>query len=295
MSQDAGPMDVTVWLELMDVPYRLAYTEAAGARTRYLEAGSGEPLILLHGTGGHLEAYCRNFGPLSQHFRVIAYDMLGHGYTDKPDLPYTVDVHVDHLLALMDALSIEQANLSGESLGAWVAGWAAAHHPERVSKLLLNTPGNVTNKPEVMETLKESSLRAVREASPETVRQRVEWLFHDKSQVTDELVWMRYKIYTQPGFLRAMENIVALQDPEIRARYAWGPEWVGKIRSETLLMWTSHDPTGSVDEAELLREWLPNSTLEVIEGAGHWPQWEKPEEFHKIHLDFLGAKTAGGA
>ena len=194
----------------------------------------------------------------------------------------------------MDALSIEQANLSGESLGAWVAGWAAAHHPERISKLLLNTPGNVTNKPEVMETLKESSLRAVREASPETVRQRVEWLFHDKSQVTDELVWMRYKIYTQPGFLHAMENIVALQDPEIRARYAWGPEWVGKIRNETLLMWTSHDPTGSVDEAELLREWLPNSTLEVIEGAGHWPQWEKPEEFHKIHLDFLGAKTAGG-
>jgi 2-hydroxy-6-oxonona-2,4-dienedioate hydrolase len=278
----------------MDAPYRLAYTEVAGARTRYLEAGSGEPLILLHGTGGHLEAYCRNLGVLSRHFRVIAYDMLGHGYTDKPDVPYTVDVHTDHLLALMDSMGIDRAHLSGESLGAWVAGWAAAYHPDRISKLLLNTPGNVTNKPEVMKSLKESSLRAVREASPETVRQRVEWLFYDTSLVTDELVWMRYKIYTQPGFLKAMENIVALQEPEIRARYAWGPEWVGKIQNETLLLWTSHDPTGGVEEAELLLEWLPNARLEVIEEAGHWPQWEKPEEFHQVHFDFLGVESKGG-
>jgi 2-hydroxy-6-oxonona-2,4-dienedioate hydrolase len=105
---------------------------------------------------------------------------------------------------------------------------------------------------------------------------------------------MRYKIYTQPGFLKAMENIVALQEPEIRARYAWGPEWVGKIQNETLLLWTSHDPTGGVEEAELLLEWLPSARLEVIEEAGHWPQWEKPEEFHKVHFDFLGVESKEG-
>lgn len=293
MLQDATPTTVSAWLELMDVPYELGYVEVSGARTRYLEAGSGPTLILLHGTGGHLEAFCRNFGPLSQHFRVIAYDMLGHGYTDKPDVPYTIDVHTDHLVAFMDALGIEQAHLSGESLGAWVAAWLAAHYPERALKLVLNTPGNVTNKPEVMKTIEESSLRAVREASPETVRQRVEWLFHDTSQVTEELVQMRYKIYTQPGFLRAMENIVVLQDPEVRDRYAWRSDWASKISHETLLLWTSHDPTGGVDEAEQLLEWLPNSHLEVIQDAGHWPQWEKPEEFHQAHLKFLGTNNEG--
>jgi len=283
---------VSVWIELLGTPFELGYVDAAGTRTRYLEIGSGEPLILLHGTGGHLEAYARNFAPLSEHFRVIAYDMTGHGYTDKPDTPYTVDLHSDHLLALMDSLGIERAHLSGESLGAWVAAWTAARHPERVSKLMLNTPGNIKDKREVMKGLKESSLRAVREASPETVRARVEWLFYDKSLVTEELVDIRLAIYRQPGFLRAMENIVALQDPAVRSRYSWKPEWVGRIEAETLLLWTSHDPTGGLDEGELLDGWLPNSRLEVIQDAGHWPQWEKPEEFHRAHLQFLGVETA---
>jgi 2-hydroxy-6-oxonona-2,4-dienedioate hydrolase len=279
----------SVWMELLDTPFRLAYVDAAGTRTRYLEAGSGEPLILLHGTGGHLEAYARNFAPLSERFRVIAYDMTGHGYTDKPDRPYTVDVHSEHLLALMDSLGIERAHLSGESLGAWVAAWTAAQHPERVSKLVLNTPGNIKDKIGVMEGIKASSLRAVREASLETVRRRVEWLFYDKSLVTEELVRIRLAIYSQPGFLRAMENIVVLQDPEVRSRYSWKQEWVGRIEAETLLLWTSHDPTGGLDEGELLNGWLPNSRMQVIQNAGHWPQWEKPEEFHRAHLEFLGA------
>lgn len=277
----------SVWMELLGKPFRLDYADAAGARTRYIDLGSGEPLIFLHGTGGHLEAYARNFAPLSQHFRLIAYDMLGHGFTDKPDKPYTVDVLSDHLLAVMDALDVQRAHLSGESLGAWVAAWTAARHPERVSKLVLNTPGNITDKLEVMKGLKESSLRAVREASPETVSQRVEWLFYDKSKVTEEIVQLRLAIYSQDNFLQAMQNIVALQDPEIRARYSWKPEWVGKIEAETLLLWTSHDPTGGIDEGELLDGWLPNSRLEVIQDAGHWPQWEKPQEFHRAHMEFL--------
>ena len=165
-----------------------------------LEAGSGPALVMVHGTGGHLEAYARNVRALSAHYRVVLYDMVGHGYTDKPDRPYTIDVLSDHLVAVLDALGIERAHLSGESIGGWVAAWTAAHHPDRVERLVLNTPGNITNKPQVMAAVRDSSLKAVREASPETVRARVEWLFHDTSLVTDELVALRLAIYTQPGF-----------------------------------------------------------------------------------------------
>jgi len=243
--------------------------------------------VMIHGTGGHLEAYARNVRALSAHYRVVLYDMVGHGYTDKPDRPYTIDVLSDHLVAVLDALGIEQAHLSGESIGGWVAAWTAAHHAARVGRLVLNTPGNVTNKPEVMAAVRDSSLKAVREASPETVRARVEWLFHDTTMVTDELVALRLAIYTQPGFLTAMTNIVAVQNWEYREPYVWSPEWCGRIGAPTLLLWTDHDPTGTVEEAELLREWIPDARVKVIEGAGHWPQWEKPDEFHQAHLRFL--------
>lgn len=281
------PRQTSVWADLWDLDLRLRHVDAGGIRTRVLEAGQGAPLVLVHGTGGHLEAYVRNVRALAERFHVILYDMVGHGFTDKPDRPYTVDVLSDHLVAVLDALGVERAHLSGESLGGWVAAWTAAHHPERVDRLVLNTPGNITNKPAVLEAVKASSLKAAREASPETVRARVEWLFHDTSFVTDELVALRLAIYTQPGFARAMENIVALQDWEHRAPFIWSPEWCQKITADTLLLWTDNDPTGGLDEAELLREWIPGAELAVIEGAGHWPQWERPDEFDALHTEFL--------
>jgi 2-hydroxy-6-oxonona-2,4-dienedioate hydrolase len=279
---------VSIWSDLTGVDLRQRMVDASGVRTRVLEAGEGPALVMVHGTGGHLEAYARNVRELSRHFRLVLYDMVGHGLTEKPDRPYTIDVLSGHLLDVLDALGIERAHLSGESIGGWVAAWTAAHAPERVGRLVLNTPGNITNKPEVMAAVRDSSLKAVREASLESVRSRVEWLFYDKTMVTDELVRMRLAIYTQPAFERAMENIVAVQDWEFRAPFVWSPEWCQKIAAPTLLLWTDHDPTGGLDEAALLQQWIPDTRLKIIEGAGHWPQWEKPEEFNLAHERFLG-------
>jgi len=278
---------VSMWSEFFGVTLRQHYVSVDGMRTRVLEAGEGPALIFVHGTGGHLEAYVRNLRGLAENFRVITYDMLGHGLSDKPDRPYTIDVLSDHLVGLMDGLGVAGAHLSGESIGGWVAAWTAAHHPGRVDRLILNTPGNIANKPDVMQRVKESSLKAAQEPTPENVRSRLEWLFFDTSFVTDELVEVRGRIYRQDGFERAMENIVALQNPEIRKDFVWGPQWCGNIKAPTLLLWTDNDPTGGLDEAELLLEWIPGSRLHVITGAGHWPQWEKPEEFNQVHANFL--------
>jgi len=193
----------------------------------------------------------------------------------------------DHLIGLLDALDIGTAHLSGESLGGWVAAWAAAHHPDRVGRLVLNTPGNIANKPEVMARLRDSTLAAVRDPSDATVRARVEFLFHHTEMVTDELVTFRRAVYSRPGFLRAIANTLVLQDPVIRADYAWDPGWVGKIGAQTLLLWTDHDPTGGLDEADMLLAWLPDARLYVIADAGHWPQWEKRDEYLRVHRDFL--------
>jgi 2-hydroxy-6-oxonona-2,4-dienedioate hydrolase len=281
------PEHIGIWGELADVDHELCHVDVAGVRTRVLRGGSGPDLILLHGTGGHLEAYARDIAGLAADFRVTAYDMVGHGWSDLPDLPYTIDVLSDHLLGLMDALGIGTAHLSGESLGGWVTAWTAAYHPDRVGRLVLNTPGNIANKPEVMARMRESTLAAVRDPSDATVRRRVEFLFHDTAMVTDELVALRRAVYSRPGFLRAIGNTLVLQDPEVRKNYAWDPAWVRNIAAPTLLLWTDHDPTGGLDEAAMLQAWLPDSRLHVIKDAGHWPQWEKPQEFLRAHRDFL--------
>ncbi|HEY0933471.1 MAG TPA: alpha/beta fold hydrolase, partial [Trebonia sp.] len=162
------PEHISIWGELADTDHELRHVDVHGVRTRVLRAGSGPDLVLLHGTGGHLEAYARDIQGLAADFRVTAYDMVGHGWSDLPDRPYTTDVLSDHLTGLMDALGISSAHLSGESLGGWVAAWTAAHRPDRVERLVLNTPGNIANKPEVMKRLIESTTAAVRDPSDAT-------------------------------------------------------------------------------------------------------------------------------
>jgi 2-hydroxy-6-oxonona-2,4-dienedioate hydrolase len=160
---------------------------------------------------------------------------------------------------------------------------------------VLNTPGNIANKPEVMARLRDSTLAAVRDPSDATVRRRVEFLFHHTEMVTDELVNLRRAVYSRPGFVRAIGNTLVLQDPEVRRDFAWDPGWVGKVAAPTLLLWTDHDPTGGLDEAAMLLEWLPGARLHVIEDAGHWPQWEKREEYLRVHRGFLLGPPASGA
>src|SRR5437870_8537141 len=121
------------------------YYDAKGIRTRCFEKGEGQPVILLHGGGGHAETWVRNLIPLSEKFRVLAIDYLGHGYTDKPKITYSLDAFSKHLLDFMDAAGIKKAHLVGESQGGQISVLTAHEHPERVDKLGLIVGGIPSN------------------------------------------------------------------------------------------------------------------------------------------------------
>jgi 2-hydroxy-6-oxonona-2,4-dienedioate hydrolase len=127
----------------------------------------------------------------------------------------------------------------------------------------------------------------VRNASLETVRKRLEWLVHDPRDIPDDLVELRHSIYVQPGFDRAMENILCLQFMDVRMRNVLTDESLSKIQSNTLVIWTDHDPTAPVATGERFVKAIPNAQLVVLEGCAHWPQWEATERFNKLHIDFL--------
>ncbi|WP_417599815.1 alpha/beta fold hydrolase [Pararhodobacter oceanensis] len=279
----------SIWTDLTQVSFSQGYLDADGIRTRFMSSGSSDKplLLLLHGTGGHAEAFSRNFAALGQHFWTVAIDMIGHGYTDKPEGAYEIADYGAHALAVIRALGRESAMISGESLGGWVAGWLAIHHPEAVEKLVLNTAGGWTAFPEVMERVKRLTMEAVQAPDPGRIRTRLEFLMHEKSHVNDDLVEVRRAIYSQPGYADVMERILCLQDMDIRRRNMFTPEDSARIKAPTLVLWTSHDPTASPEEGKRIASEIPGARYEVMTHCGHWPQFENPGEFNALHVDFL--------
>src|SRR6202007_479737 len=94
-----GGRTMSIWTELVGLDYRPGYVDAGGIRTRAVQTGpeDGEHVVFLHGTSGHLEAFVRNLPAHAQRYRCHAIDMLGHGYTAKPDYPYDIPRYVAHL------------------------------------------------------------------------------------------------------------------------------------------------------------------------------------------------------
>jgi 2-hydroxy-6-oxonona-2,4-dienedioate hydrolase len=279
----------SIWSDFQGVAFEQGYLDANGVRTRYLHAGdpSNPALVLLHGSGGHAEAYVRNLDAHGEHFSTWAIDMLGHGYTDKPGHPLEVRHYVSHLIAVLDAIGARSVSLSGESLGGWVAARAAVDHPDRIERLVLNTAGGSAADPEVMRRIVTLSMAAAENPTWETVAARIKWLMADKSKSYDDLVASRQRIYRQPGFVAAMRDIMALQDPQIRARNLLGPEEYGAISAPTLVLWTSDDPTAGVSEGRRIASMIPGARFELMAGCGHWPQYEDAKTFNRLHLDFL--------
>ena len=279
----------SVWADLRGVAFEQGWLDAGGIRTRYLSAGDrGKPLLLLlHGVGGHAEAYSRNLGPHAEHFWTVAIDMIGHGWTDKPDLDYQVADYGRHVLAVLAALGRERCLISGESLGGWVATWLAVHHPEAVEKLVLNTSGGWTAHPEVMARLKSLSNEAAADPSWERIKARLQWLMCDKSKVSDDLIETRRAIYAQPGFAQSMKRIMCLQEMEIRRPNMITEAQYRSIKAPSLVVWTSHDPTATPEEGAQIADMIPDSRFIVMNECGHWPQFEDAGLFNEVHVGFL--------
>jgi 2-hydroxy-6-oxonona-2,4-dienedioate hydrolase len=283
----------TIWTELADQPFSLSWVDAGGVPTRSLQAGNGpETIVFLHGTSGHLEAFIRNIRPHAEKYTVHAIDMLGHGYTGKPDFPYEIPKYRDHLVAYLDAVGIEKAHIGGESLGGWVGGRLAIDDPSRVASLQLLCAGGTVANPEVMERIRTSTRRAVETDDIELTRKRMRLLMADPVNATEELVAVRHEIYHRPDFVAGIGNLLSLQDMETRLRNILNPEDLAQITVPTLIVWGRNNPFGDVPEASAMHDHIPGSELVLLDDCGHWPQHEQAEKYNQISLDFLAKHPA---
>jgi 2-hydroxy-6-oxonona-2,4-dienedioate hydrolase len=279
----------SVWSDLAQVSFGQGFIEHAGYRTRYLHTGdtSKPTLLMLHGITGHAEAYARNLRSHGEHFSAWAIDFIGHGYSSKPEHPLEIKHYIDQVLTFMAAIGVEKAYFTGESLGGWVTAKLAQLYPEKVERVALNTMGGTMANPVVMERLYTLSTEAANDPSWERVKTRLEWLMADPSMVTDDLIRTRQAIFQQPDWPMACQMNMALQDLPTRKRNMLSDDDLRAIQAEALVIWTTKDPSGPVDEGRRIAGLIPNGSLAVIENAGHWPQYEQTAIFDQIHLDFL--------
>jgi 2-hydroxy-6-oxonona-2,4-dienedioate hydrolase len=285
---------VSIWTELSPIPFRVEYVDAAGVRTRTLRAGNpdAESVVFLHGTSGHLEAFSRNLGAHAERYACHAIDMLGHGYTGKPDYPYEISRYRDHLLAYMDAVGIESAHIVGESLGGWVGARTAIDLPDRIASLQLLCAGGTVANPQVMERIRTSTREAVSRDDVELTRTRLRLLMADPVDATEELVTVRHTIYHQPEFVENIDNLLCLQNMDVRLRNVLRPEHLAQITVPTLVVWGRNNPFGEVPEANAMHEAIAGSELVLFDECGHWPQHEQAARYNELSLEFLSKHPA---
>ena len=279
----------SIWTELREVDFHQGFIEAGGVRTRYVEAGPRDApaTIMLHGTGGHWETFARNIGPYSKHFRVLAFDLVGNGFSDRPDVGYEIPLYVSHVAAVMDTFGVERAHLLGTSLGSWIAAAFAIAHPERVNKLVFMSTAGLVATAENMARIRATRRRAVANPDWATIKAMFDHLLNDEHNRLPDLIALRQAIYRQPSMIDTMEHTLVLQHLETRDRNLLVEDAWRSITAPTLTIASGEDVSEYSNTSRRVAELMPNAEVFEMPGVKHWPHFENAELFNKVSLEFL--------
>ena len=252
------------------------------------QAGSGEPVILLHGFGASTYSWRHVMPALAAAFRVVAIDLNGFGYTQRPRTfeSYTREGQTDLVLRVMDKLGIESAHLMGHSYGGGLSLFLASQHPERVRSLVLvdsSAPTYANDRRSVAASIKPLSGLFLRSfvLRPRNVRRALLRSIHDDSLVTPELVREYYERLRIEGVTEAYYGLTA------PVHASDEPVKLEEIRMPTLIVWGSEDPLISVEAGRQAADRMPRAEFVVLDGVGHMPMEERPDELVRIVLPFL--------
>jgi 4,5:9,10-diseco-3-hydroxy-5,9,17-trioxoandrosta-1(10),2-diene-4-oate hydrolase len=260
------------------------------------EAGAGEALVLLHGSGPGVSAWSNfgsNFPFFADRYRTLAPDLPGFGasYVPNLDRPYH-RIAADAVARMLDALGIERAHILGNSAGGSVAGRFAVDHADRVDRLVLMGPGGVGTP--VLSPSPSEGIRRLLEFVADPTRDRlVAWLdtmVVDRSILTDELVEERLANALAPGALAWMRSFFSHISGRGPSRPVDPvPLWaeVSKITAPTLITWGRDDRVTPLENALLPLRQMKDVELHVFANCGHWAMIERRGEFQRVVHEFL--------
>jgi pimeloyl-ACP methyl ester carboxylesterase len=279
------------------------FIEVNGIRLHYVRQGEGAPLLLIHGWPGFWYEWHLNIVPLSQRFDVIAPDMRGAGYSDKPDVApeagYTDTAMAEDIRALLDALGIEKVRIVSHDFGAvWVQRFARTY-PERLEKLMLFDPpypgigARWFELPHILNSWyqifhqqpwAEDLVGSSRKATEIYIRHFLSAWSANKDLWTDEEIAEYVEAYSQPGTLRGGFNWY-------RAAFRGGMQSSGDltIKTPTTVLWGDGDAILPFAWSDRLPEFFSDLRLKKIEGAGHFMMREAPDRVNAEIIEFMGS------
>jgi 2-hydroxymuconate-semialdehyde hydrolase len=259
---------------------------ANGIRTNYHDQGGGTPLLLIHGSGAGVTAWANwrlTIPELAKRFRIIAPDMVGFGYTERPQgVRYEMSTWVSHAVGLLDALGIDSAHVLGNSFGGGLALALAIRTPKRVRRLgLMGSVG-------VSFPLTEG-LDRVWGYTPsyENMHGLLDLFAYDRNLVNDDLARMRYEASIRPGYQEAFaamfpaprqKSLDALASPEADIR---------ALPHESIIFHGREDKVIPLASSYRLFELLQRAQLHVFGRCGHWTQIEHAARFNQLAGDFF--------
>jgi 4,5:9,10-diseco-3-hydroxy-5,9,17-trioxoandrosta-1(10),2-diene-4-oate hydrolase len=256
-----------------------------GLRLHYLEAGEGEPVVFIHGSGpgasGHSN-FKENYPVFAKFgYRAIVPDLPGYGRSDKPDTQYTLDFFVNALTGLLDALDIQSCVLVGNSLGGAIAIKMALDLPKRVSRLVLMAPGGLMEKEQYYLQMEGIQKMGAAFANGELndaagMRRLLSLQLYDASLISDETVNERVEVVQQQP--RCV--LSTMQVPNMASRLA-------ELSCPILGFWGMNDKFCPSSGAQTMLEACSNIRFVMLSECGHWVMVEHRELFNRTCLDFI--------
>ena len=275
------------------------FVQLGDLRLHYNEAGEGDVLVMLHGSGPGATGWSnfkQNLPAFAERFRVIVLDQPQFGLSDKPESTEQYNVFAARAVRdLLDELGAEKAHFLGNSLGGGTALRFAFDYPDRAARLVLMGPGNSwlpILSPQPSEGIKIlSEFLAPPGPSREKLEKFIRIMVYDQSFVTEELIEERYKSATDPTVLKGMVNYLKTIMGPTEENRRQGEMWreLEHIPHPTLITWGRDDRVLPLDGALFTLQRMPDARLHVFPRCGHWAQVEHAREFERISIDFLAA------
>lgn len=259
---------------------------ANGIQTNYHEHGQGEPVLLIHGSGPGVTGWANwrlTIPALAENFRVIAPDIVGFGYTERPvDVQYNMETWLNHILGFMDALGIQKAHVVGNSFGGGLALAMAIRAPKRVERLVLMGSAGLPF------TLTEG-LDRVWGYTPsiENMRGLLDLFAFDRSRVTDDLARMRYEASVRPGIQEAFAQMFPAPRQNGVDGLASDEVAIKALPHTTMIVHGREDKVIPLASSYALFSMIENAQIHVFGQCGHWTQIEHATRFNKLISDFF--------